>query len=67
MQKVSNDAKQWQRESDARTLAEAETIKSDPKRFGGAKKEAVKLQGEHQKQAQALSKIVKTPVKGGKK
>ena len=54
---------QWQAESDAQTLAEASTIKSDKKRLKGAKKVAGKMARDKQVQANTLKRVSKTPVK----
>ena len=55
---------QWQAESDARTLAEAERIKSDKKRSGSASKAATRMAVEAQKEATSMKKIAgKKPVK----
>ena len=54
---------QWQAESDAQTLAEASTIKSDKKRLTGAKKVAWKMAKDKQDQANTLKRVSKTPVK----
>jgi hypothetical protein len=54
---------QWQAESDAQTLAEASTIKSDRKRLKGAKKVAGKMARDKQVQANTLKRVSKTPVK----
>lgn len=45
---------QWQAESDARTLAEAETIKADAGRNLKAQKAAARLLDEKEKEAEAL-------------
>ena len=49
--------KKWQRESDAHTLAEAETIKSTPIRLKGAKTEAKKMAKAAETTAKSLSKV----------
>lgn len=49
--------KQWQRESDAHTLAEAETIKNTPARLKGAQKEARKMAKAAETTAKSLSKV----------
>lgn len=59
--KVLND--QWQKESDAHTLADAELIKSDPKRHAGAKQAATKLAAERKQTADSLTKVAKQTVK----
>lgn len=45
---------EWQAESDARTLAEAETIKADAGRNLKAQKAAARLLDEKEKEAEAL-------------
>ena len=55
--------KQWQAESDARTLAEAEAIKATPSRMRPAKTAAKKLATEAQKQATGMKKISRSPAK----
>ena len=40
---LSKQEKQWQAESDARSLSEAKVIMSDPKRLAAAAKEAAKM------------------------
>lgn len=52
--------KEWQREMDANTLAEAEQIKNSPSRLKGAKQAAKKIA----KEADARTKAMKT-VAGG--
>jgi hypothetical protein len=72
--------KQWQAESDARTLAEAERIKSETSRFKSAQMAAKKMVSDQQKDLQSLSKVAQstpsnskepiklsTPIKGVKK
>jgi hypothetical protein len=56
----------WQKESDARTLAEAERIKSEPSRLKGAQAAAKRMLSEQQKEAQALSKIASSSNQGPK-
>jgi len=51
--------KQWQRESDAHTLAEAESIKNAPARLKGAKTEAKKMAKEATIRANSLNKVAK--------
>jgi len=55
--KVSAQDKKWQRESDARTLAEAEIIKSDKKRMNEATKGAKEIAKEKMADAKAMVKI----------
>ena len=54
---VNAQDKQWQRESDANTLAEAEEIKIDKGRLGGAKKEAKVMAKRDEKRANAMKKV----------
>jgi len=49
----------WMAESDAHTLAEAESIKMDKGRLGRAKKAAGKLAKEAEKRTKAMKKIIK--------
>jgi len=49
--------KQWQRESDAHTLAQAEEIKSSPGRMKGAIKEAKVMAKRTEQQAKAMNKV----------
>ena len=49
--------KQWQRESDAHTLAEAETIKKTPSRLKGAKTEAKKMAKVAETKAKSLNRV----------
>lgn len=51
------EEKQWQRESDARTLAEAETIKKTPTRLKGAKAAANKMAKAKEVEAKSLKKV----------
>ena len=51
--------KKWQREADARTLAEAESIKSTPGRLKGAKAEAKSMAKRAEKEANSLKKVAK--------
>lgn len=54
--KVFSDA-EFQRESDARALAEADVIRGDKKRMAGAKKAAKSMAGEKMKEARAMKKV----------
>jgi len=54
--KIDKSEKQWMEENDARTIAMAEVIKSDPNRMEGAKAGAKRLQKEVDKRARDLSK-----------
>lgn len=49
--------KNWEAECDARTLAEAETIRSDKKRMSAAAKAAMKMGNDAEKNAQALKAV----------
>lgn len=49
----------WAAESDAYTLAEAESIKMDRGRYSKAKKAAGRLAKEAEKKAKAIKKIIK--------
>jgi hypothetical protein len=51
--------KEWQAESDARTLVEAEQIMSDRKRKSAAIKQAKKLAKETERAAKVMSKVSK--------
>lgn len=59
--KLDAQEKEWQRESDARTLAEAEQIKSDTGRMRGATKEAKKMAKKDEERARAMKKVAKIP------
>ncbi len=59
---MSAQDKKWQAESDAHTLAEAETIKADKPRTNRAKTAARKMATEQQKRANAMNKIAAKPV-----
>lgn len=54
---MNKQEREWQQESDAHTLAEAEVVKKDPARLKGAKTAAVKMAKEQQARADALSKV----------
>lgn len=58
MRQTAQD-KEWQRESDAHTLAEAEVIKKSPGRLKGAKSAATKMADEAQKKATSLRSVAK--------
>ena len=53
----TGEDKKWERENDARTLAEAEVIKNDKTRYSGAKKEAKVISKMKQEEAKAMKKI----------
>ena len=55
--------RKWQQESDAHTLAEAEKIKSDKNRLGGAKKAAQRMAVDAQKSATSLKKVASSPTR----
>ena len=57
---LSADDKKWKAESDARSLAEAETIKGDKTRFEAARKAAQGLSKEKQKEAEAMDSVAAT-------
>lgn len=52
--------KQYQKEYDAQTLAEAEKIKSDKVRYAGAKQAAKTMVNEKKKETAALTKVAGT-------
>ena len=60
---VAAQDKKWMRESDARTLAEAERIRSTPARIKGAVKEAKVMVKEDEKRAMAMRKVAKAPAR----
>lgn len=49
--------KKWQAENDARTLAEAETIKQDPNRLKPAQDAAQKMVDQKRDEANAMAKV----------
>ncbi|RKZ35768.1 MAG: hypothetical protein DRQ49_18890 [Gammaproteobacteria bacterium] len=49
--------KQWQREADARTLANADEIKNSPARLKGAVKEAKIMAKQSEKEAQSMKRV----------
>lgn len=51
------DNAKWERENDARTMAEAEAIKMDKKRLAGARKEAKKMAVDKMREAQGMKKV----------
>lgn len=57
--KMTAQDREWQRESDARTLAEAEQIKSDKGRLRGATTEAKKMVKRDEERAKAMKKVAK--------
>ena len=66
---ISAQDKKWQEESDAHVLADAEVIKSTPKRLAGARRGAKRLAAEQSKIAATLQKVAgkKVKPKGRKK
>jgi hypothetical protein len=54
---IAEQDRKWRQESDAKTLAEAEVIKSTPSRLSGAKKAAKRIAEEERKQAEAMTRI----------
>ena len=65
--KINAQEKQWQRESDARVLAEAEQIRSNPSRLKGATAEAKVMAKRVQAEATNLNKVAKNPTASTKK
>jgi len=57
MYPLSPEEKKWRRQSDARTLAEAEVIKADKQRLAEAKEGARELLHERQKDLSGLAKV----------
>lgn len=57
--KMSKEEKKWRAESDARTLAEAEVILSDPKRLILASQVAKRMASEKMKEAKAMTQIAR--------
>lgn len=55
--KITEDEKKWRAESDARTLAEAEVIKADPKRMQAASESAKRLADEEKTREDAMKKV----------
>jgi len=60
--KLTAEQKRWRAESDAQTLAEAETIASDKTRLGAAKKEATRMAQAAAERAQNFVKVATTKV-----
>jgi len=67
--KMTADDKQWQAESDARTLVEAETIRTEKGRLGKALTEITKQNKVKEKEIKLANKVVKgkKPTKTTKK
>jgi len=59
MAKLSDEEKAWRAESDARTLAEAETIKADTSRKKAAAKAAKAMADKEALEAKAMKKIAR--------
>jgi len=59
--------KKWQAQDDARTLAQANEIKSDPTRIRAAVKEAKVMVKEEQQRLTSISKVAKVKVLQRKK
>jgi len=68
MAKISMAAedKRWREESDVRTLAEAEKIKTDKRRFNAAAKRAKVMAADAMKEANAVKKVADKKVAGVK-
>lgn len=54
---MSAEEKDWQAESDARTLVEAEVIRSDPERLKAAQEKAKKMADEKKRESEAMSRL----------
>lgn len=54
---VTKQEEQWQAESDARTIMEAEAIKADEKRFNKAVAAAKKMKDEEEEKIKALKQL----------
>ena len=66
MARLPASEKEWQKEMDANTLAEAEQIKSSPSRLKGAKQAAKRIVKEANSRAKAMQKVASpTPRKKG--
>lgn len=61
--KLTANDKKWMAQDDARTLAQAEAIKADPKRVAAAKKEAANMVKEQEQRTKALKTVANKPVK----
>jgi hypothetical protein len=59
-EKLTKEQIRWRAESDAQTLAEAETIASDKTRLGAAKKEATRMAQAAADRAQKFVKVATT-------
>ena len=51
------DEKEWQAESDARTLVEADVIRNDPERLKAAQEKAKKLVEEKKRESEAMARV----------
>lgn len=58
---MTAEDKKWQAESDMRTLAEAEAIKSDRQRLSKAKKAGAAMVKEKKQEVKRLQKVAKNP------
>lgn len=61
---ITKSEKQYQAESDARTLSDAEVIKGDPARLKAAQTAAKKMASEAQDKARAMTRIAGKSVAG---
>lgn len=57
MASIAKQEEQWQAESDARTIMEAEAIKADEKRFNKAVAAAKKMKAEEEEKMKALEQL----------
>jgi hypothetical protein len=57
---------EWQAEDDARILANAKTIRSDPKRYKAAVGKAQEIATQRMQEARAMKSVANTKVKGSK-
>lgn len=62
--KVSEDEKRWRAESDAQTLAMAETIKGDPSRMKAAAEVAKAMAADLAKKVAEMERIAGTKAEG---
>ena len=54
---IAREDKKWRAQDDARTLAEAQSIKKDPARMKAAVQEAKKMADDEAARAQSLRKV----------
>lgn len=54
---ISAEEKEWRAESDARTLVEADVIKSDPERLKAAQEKAKKMVEEKKRESEAMDRV----------